>query len=180
MGLISAELARQLISYDPDTGAMTWKHRDRSLCPSDWAWKACNTRFAGKPALVSADSTGHLYGGILGKRYPAHRIAWLIVYGEHPRGEIDHINGDPSDNRICNLRDVLHSENLKNQRFRSTNTSGVMGVSWNKRELKWRAYIHGDNREKHIGYFINLEDAIAARRDAEIRYGYHQNHGRAA
>lgn len=180
MSLITADVARQLLSYDGETGRLTWKPRDLSWFASEWAWTVWNKRFPGEDALVSIDGTGHLYGSIFGKRYPAHRIAWLIVTGAHPSGDIDHINGNPADNRFINLRDVSHCENLKNQRFRSTNTSGVMGVSWNRREEKWRAYIHHANKEKHIGYFDNIEDAAAARRAAELHYGYHENHGRAA
>lgn len=177
MAGLTAEVARSILSYNKKTGSFTWKRRAKKWFASEWAWKVWNKRFAKKPALVSVDSTGHFYGSIFGERYPAHHIAWLIVHGVFPDGEIDHINGDAGDNSISNLRDVSHGENLKNQRMRSTNTSGVMGISWNQRENKWRAYIHNSGREKHIGYFKEKDAAISARKAAEIALGYHANHG---
>lgn len=94
--------------------------------------------------------------------------------------DIDHINGNTQDNRLINLREVSHSENVKNARRRNDNTSGVSGVHWEKRRNKWRAYIKVANRRKYLGYFENFTDAVAARRAAEKLYNFHPNHGRAA
>ena len=108
----------------------------------------------------------------------AHRIIWKMVTGDCPEGSIDHINGDRGDNRIDNLRVVTHQENLKNQKLRKTNTSGVVGVLWHKRYKKWAAKIMIDGKYKHLGYFTDKVDAIYARYYAEQDHGYHENHGR--
>lgn len=110
---------------------------------------------------------------IEGKYYLAHRLIWKLLYGEDPE-EIDHINGNRSDNRITNLRSVCHYENMRNRKRGSDNTSGVMGVSWHKVNSKWRARIG----EELLGDFDKFEDAVAARKQAEKELGYHPNHGR--
>ncbi|MFD2248971.1 hypothetical protein [Pseudochelatococcus lubricantis] len=92
--------------------------------------------------------------------------------------EIDHVNGIRSDNRFNNLRNVDHAANTRNVALHSSNTSGVIGVSWAKRECRWRASIKANNRERHIGYFRDFEDAVAARKAAERQFGFHKNHGR--
>lgn len=111
----------------------------------------------------------YLDGGV----YYTHRLIWKLLYGEDP-AEIDHINGNRSDNRITNLRSVCHLENMRNTKKMSNNSSGVMGIYWLKDRSKWRASI---GRES-LGDFDKLEDAAAARKQAEKEYGYHPNHGR--
>jgi len=110
--------------------------------------------------------------------YRAHRLIWLYAHGEWPSHQIDHINGDRSDNRLENLRCVTNTENCKNQMKKSNNTSGVVGVSWRKREGTWCAYITINGVQTGLGYYDNLFDAVCARKSAEIRYKYHENHGR--
>ena len=116
---------------------------------------------------------GYRYIRVDRKKYLAHRIAWKLLYGEDPE-EIDHINGNRSDNRITNLRSVSRLENMRNRKRASHNTSGVTGVCWYKNRSKWRAYIS----EELLGDFDKFEDAVAARKQAEKEYGYHPNHGR--
>lgn len=132
---------------------------------------------AGDIAGYTAGADPHLRIGIAGKLYLLHRVIWLMVYGEWP-GEVDHINGDASDNRLVNLRDVTHEENGRNQRLRSNNQSGALGVCWHKGSRKWRAVIVVNNKQIHIGMFADKVDAMAARKSAEKKYGFHNNHGR--
>jgi hypothetical protein len=111
------------------------------------------------------------------KLYLAHRLAWMYMTGSFPTAEIDHINGDGGDNRFVNLRDVTRSENNKNQKKSISNTTGITGVHWFKPQNKWRSRICIDNKDTNIGYFDNLFDAVCARKNAEIKHGFHKNHG---
>ena len=90
---------------------------------------------------------------------------------------IDHINGNRSDNRIENLRVVNKIENSRNQRPKPSNVSGFTGVSWDKVNNKWRATIKVKYKQINIGRFSELSDAIDARKSANLKYGFHENHG---
>jgi hypothetical protein len=158
MTKLNASRLREVLSYDPETGAFTWlvstaRHRrigDVAGCVKD----------------------GYRQIGIDGRRYRAHRLAWLWMTGEWPSAEIDHINGDPADNRIANLRPATSSQNKANARKRSRNTSGWKGVSWHARDRKWRAMIGVAGRQQHLGYFDCPAEAHAAYvRAAEHHFG---------
>jgi len=165
-----------LLRYEAETGKLFWLQRPRIFFKSDREWRRWNTRYAGKEAF-SPNTQGYLDGMIFRTMYRAHHVAWALHYGEWPELQIDHINGDRADNRIVNLREVTRSENCRNTRLRSNNTSGVMGVS--RHGKRWRAYIHADGRIVHLGVFATVEEAKAARKAAEAEHGYHANHGRA-
>jgi hypothetical protein len=92
--------------------------------------------------------------------------------------QIDHIDGDTSNNRMYNLREVDAATQMRNLTTSVTNTSGRMGVSWNKSCEKWEARIRHDGKAKYLGLFLHKKDAVAAREDAERLYGYHRNHGK--
>ena len=100
-----------------------------------------------------------------------------MIYYEEPN-YIDHINGIRNDNRPENLRSVSISENNKNVSKSTRNTSGVVEVYYYANIGKWRADIKYDNKYKHLGCFDKFEDAVLARKKAEIEYGFHENHGR--
>ncbi|ATE85749.1 HNH homing endonuclease [Shigella phage Sf12] len=146
-----------------------------------WKWRGdvrpqWNGNYAGKEA--GTKNIGYIQIILNKKPFLAHRIIWEIYNGKIPKGmEIDHINHIRDDNRIENLRLVSKQDNLKNQSKRNDNTSGVTGVSWNKREQKFRAYININGKEKHIGYFVDLKSAVLARKSLEKEIGYHENHG---
>ena len=176
--LPTPETLRKLLSYDPDTGLLTWKRRPLEMFAGERAGKIWNTRLCGKPAFTSDTRNGYKQGMIFNKRYLAHRVVYATHHGAWPVNQIDHINGDKSDNRIANLRDVTNAENGRNTQIPSNNTSGHMGVAWDSRKCKWRSYIRAQGKNRHIGYFTDIEDAIAARAAAEVKYGYHPNHGR--
>ena len=84
--------------------------------------------------------------------------------------EIDHINGNVYDNRKSNLRVVEGSNNAKNLKLYTNNKSGHKGVSFSKRENRWKAYIQSDNQKIHLGTFLIYEDAVRAREQAEVKY----------
>lgn len=126
----------------------------------------------------SPDGSGYITVFIDGRRYKAHRLVWLMHFGSFPAGDIDHINGARDDNRIENLRMVEHVENMRNQKLRSTNTSGVVGVTWQKKHKNWRANITVNYVTVSLGTFGARADAEKARLNAEVLYGFHKNHGR--
>jgi len=92
--------------------------------------------------------------------------------------EVDHINGDGTDNKLVNLREVSRTMNNQNASRRVDNKSGVTGVSWFKPARKWQAYISVDCRRIYLGVFSDLDEAIAVRKAAELQHGFHENHGR--
>lgn len=173
--MLSVEVVRELLDYDPQTGAFTWKERDVKFFSDDVARRKWNTRFKGKPALCTLSHNGYMYGAIFGENWSTHRIAWLHHHGEVPR-EVDHINGDRTDNRIANLREVSREENCRNSAKGSKNTSGHIGISWSKGMKAWDVRI----RKERLGHFKNFDEAVAARKAAEARLGFHPNHGRVA
>lgn len=178
MTYVAASLYRSLFSYDPEIGSLRWRERERSWFRSDAACKRWNTMFAGKPAGY-VNPQGYLAVMFNGVGYQGHRIIWAIVYGEEAN-QVDHINGVRSDNRICNFRSTSVAGNAQNRCRRLDNASGVMGVCWHRGTRKWVARIGGGPSVIHLGSFVDLADAIAARRAAEVEHGYHPNHGRAA
>lgn len=119
---------------------------------------------------------GYLCVKVNGVRYRVHRIIWLMTYSQWPVGQIDHINGVRDDNRIENMRDVSVTGNQQNQHKRIDNTSGVTGVTSDRG--CWIAKIRANGQRLHLGRFKTLEEAAAARRAAEVSYGFHPNHGR--
>ena len=176
--VIPVEVLDQLLIYHSATGQFEWKRRSLNWFHGNRRlWRGWNTQFSGKPALI-ANLNGYKQGCILKTLVYAHRVAWAMHYGAWPEGEIDHINGDRSDNRILNLRDVPHRENQKNQKLPRHNTSRAVGVTWNKNANKWMAQIAVGGENRYLGIYSNIDDAIAARKDAEQRFGFHQNHGR--
>lgn len=184
--MISKEELHKILSYNPDEGVLTWKKRDVSQF-TDFkrrtaihACKNWNSRCAGKTAFTSLTPTGYVQGTIFGKRRLGHQVVWMMVHGSLPKPPycLDHINGNRSDNRISNLRKVLISENNRNTGIRTSNTSGVCGVSWYKSSRKWVAEIAYNGEKIRLGRFDKLEDAAAARKAAEVKYGFHENHGK--
>lgn len=175
---LTYEIVRELLDYDPETGALTWRPRDRKWFKSDRSWKAWGTYLSGKPAFTSVNADGYRQGKILYAAYHAHRIAWLHYYGSWPNDQIDHIDGDRANNRISNLRAVSQAENNRNMKRFCTNTSGLVGVCWDESRGKWMARITVGSKYKHLGRFDDFNDAAKARKAAEIKYGFHENHGR--
>ena len=178
---IPVSLLRQLVTYDPTSGTLRWLPRPADLFEGHNPSKSMatwNTRFAGTRALTAKTTNGYLRGTIFGVHLKAHRVAWAVVHGEWPEGTIDHEDGDTANNKLDNLRSVTQGENSKNQKLRSTNTSGTMGVSLDRRRSKWVAEIYDSGRKRYVGQFSNKADAIKARLAVQHKLGYHNNHGR--
>ncbi len=154
MQKLSAEYVRSILEYDPVTGVFRWKWRV-SLSP---AW---SVRWAGRAAGFTV--RGHTQIQIGGSNFYAHRLAWLHVHGEWPPEQVDHINGDRSDNRLANLRLANNSENGCNKSMQRNNTSGAVGVTFHPQTGKWRARINKNGQKKFDGLFDTKDAAVAAR-----------------
>lgn len=178
------EYVSQRLSYDPETGVLTWKERPREMFATEGAFKTWNIRHVNKQAGSLVHNRGYvkIRLSVFGKplRLTAHRVAWLLHTGSWPELHLDHINGDKQDNRIENLRQVTPAENARNQRLCSGNTSGHLGVDYRKDcpNRPWCAKIKVDRKSIYLGSYATKEEAIAARKEAERKYGFHENHGR--
>jgi hypothetical protein len=176
---LTQKLLQQTLSYNPNTGELIWKIRPMSWFNHPLSYRSYHKRWAGKPALTADNGEGYRSGTLLGKKVKAHRIIWIMLYGDlPPEGyEIDHINGVRSDNRLDNLRCVLKEDNGKNQRLHTRNQTGVSGVSWYKPNKKWLVRINQNKKTKSLGYFNSFEEACRVRKQAEVDNNYHKNHG---
>jgi len=175
--IISQETLRELLRYDPETGIFTWRNRSTRWFNNENSRKAWNNRHQGKTTGCH-NGQGYLVIGVFYHLYRAHRLACLYMTGRFPEEEMDHINGIRDDNRWGNLRPVTRKENCKNMSMRSDNTSGVVGVRWNRDLKKWRAEIRIDGKTRHIGVFTDKAAATLARKATEADLGFHKNHGK--
>lgn len=155
---LTQERLKELLDYDPDTGAFTWlqdaprgktKTGDRAGCY--------------RPE-------GYHVIGIRRRRYRSHRLAWLWIHGVWPSASLDHINGDPSDNRLVNLREASYPQNAHNAKLRKDNTSGYKGVFWVNHCMKWGAQFVLMGNNIYLGLFENKLDAVTAVRSAREKY----------
>jgi hypothetical protein len=150
------------LRYEPETGHLFWINSR----PGVAAGKRAGTR----------TTEGYNQVSVARRSLRAARISVVLMTGHWPTGEVDHINGNRSDDKWSNIRDVPKVENLRNRRTPTNNASGVMGVY--KEKNRWRASIRANGRLLRLGSFTTLEEAAKARAEAEARFGYHQNHGR--
>lgn len=174
--LVEPAVLRELLDYNPQTGALTWLKRNPRWFKSQRDCDAWNTRYAGKLANY-AGRRGYVVVRLFGKSIGGHRIAWAIHHGKWPELMIDHINGVCSDNRIENLREADSRSNMMNMKQNRHNKTGTPGVRWRKEMQKWAAEIGGYPNRHYLGSFESLEEAVAARKRAEQMLGYHPNHG---
>lgn len=175
--LPTQEYLKECFDYDPETGILYWKERPINHFKNIRAQRSTNTRFAGKKALNAPDSCGYLRGILDGKQIRAHRVIWKLWYGTEPNF-ICHEKGNITDNRIDKLSSDTHAKNMLDKKLQTNNTSGVNGVDWHSKSEKWRVRIGlGRGINKHLGYFKNLQHAIDTRKQAEVEYGYHPDHG---
>lgn len=148
--MITQDRLKELLHYDPETGVFIRKSaRGRALKGS---------------RAGSSDDRGYTQVTLDRELHYAHRLAFLYMLGALPPNDVDHINGDKSDNRWGNLRPATRSQNLANTRRRSDNTSGHRGVTYDKRYDKWHARGVLLGKSMSLGYFEKIEDAAEAAR----------------
>lgn len=156
---VNLERLREVLTYDPASGVFTWR---KTLSARAVAGKEAGTVNPRGYRVIRVDRQG----------VAAHRAAWLMTYGVPPSGVIDHIDGNPSNNRIQNLRDVSQFENTRNCKVGSNNRSGYPGVYLNKTTQKWYAQIGHDFKTINLGTFQTFDQAKTARQTAEALFGY--------
>lgn len=153
---------KELCDYDPLTGSFTWKkHRMRNMIGN---------------TVGHISDTGYYRVCIKGTQYAVHRLIWLWMTGNLPV-QIDHIDHVRSNNVWTNLREATQTENMHNKGKHSNNKTGVTGVCYEANRKKYKAFIKTPKGNKHLGYYDNLPAAAQARKEAEILYNYHANHG---
>lgn len=150
MSDLNSTRLRELLDYNPTTGVFTWRVNRRGP--------------ARIGAVAGRVNNGYCEVCVDMRRYLSHRLAWLYVHGNWPQGQIDHINGVRTDNRIENLRDVTVGENHQNKR-RPQGANPYLGVTWHKGRQKWQAQIGVDGVKRVLGRFSTAEEA----RDAYLR-----------
>lgn len=148
--LTAQEVAKH-VRYEPKTGRVV-RLVGNSKCP------------AGAEAGSADSRTGYRYLSVARRRVAVHRVAILLSTGRWPRGEVDHINGVKSDNRLQNLRDVDRRTNAQNLHGpqRNNRSSGLLGVTWNKRAGKWQAQIKVGDSLRYLGLFVDPNDGHQA------------------
>ena len=157
MKILSFQEASDGFSYDPETGHL-WRKKQAGRGRTDI------------PAGTLMRQKGYRQVWISGKRYLAHRVAWLIHHGHWPELFIDHKNGVRDDNRIENLRLATREQNSQNYHRVKVGQSGVQGVHWCSRTQMWKAGIQVNKKTIHLGRYENIDQAKAAHMEAKRKY----------
>lgn len=155
--MIDQETVKKLFHYDAESGMLLWRYGNgRNVKP----WQE----------VKALNSQGYYTVKINGTSYRVHRLIWLYVHGNFPDKYIDHKNRVRNDNRLCNLRDVNTTDNAQNISLPSHNKSGHIGVSWIKSHNCWTVFVKVNKKNKWLGYYKNLDDAVAARKAGEKQH----------
>jgi len=155
--LLSFEVADSHIQYCARTGAFTWKSSVGGVV-------------VGQPAGY-INSNGYMVIGFAGQKFRLHRLAWMLTHGSWPIGVIDHVNGDRTDNRLANLREVSQAVNLQNMRVPTkANTSGFLGVYWSGKRKGFMAAVHLGKKGKRRGPYKTAERAYVAYVDLKRKH----------
>lgn len=154
--MLTADMLRQRFDYNPEMGTFVYLHDVGKLRAGNAAgWR---------------DVRGYQKIQIDGREYKAHRLAWLYMTGSWPNKMIDHANGDTGDNRFANLREATSSQNSANSRTYATNTTGLRGVRYQRRDGRWYAILKADGRRMHLGSYASKEEAAEVYRLASAWY----------
>lgn len=174
MNIKNQKYLKDCLSYNPKTGHFRWNKRPISHFKNKQAWNAWNTKYSLKKAGYLESKDGYWRIRIDNTDYRAHRLAWFYVYGYFPENVIDHKNRNKSDNMIENLRESSQSCNLLNKSMQSNNSSGVVGVYFNKKRNKWYSRIVISKKCIWLGCFECFKDAVMARYNGEKKYNFNK------
>ena len=163
---ITKEYLDSILRYEPDSGILYWRVR-----------RGSNVLAGDVAGGMTTD--GYIRVAIKRKLYGAHNLIWIISTGKHPIDILDHEDHDPSNNRIGNLREATDKQNHQNRKLPVSNTSGVIGVNWFNLRGYWHSKITVNGVRIHLGSHDSFLDAVAARKSAQAKYGFHENHGKA-
>ena len=161
----TADELRRLVHYDPPTGVFRWRKSQKNGAIPPWA------------VAGSVDGRGYAQIGVGGKQLKAHRLAWVYMTGTFPVDEIDHVDGDRTNNAWANLRQASHKQNQENIKLRSDSSSGFRGVCFDKRRNRWIAKVVHNKKQHNLGYFETAEQAAEAACAKRAEFFTH-DHGR--
>ena len=151
-----------------DGGQFYWSDHEHAL-----------RRLVGRRLAQKRHSNGYLSIRLNSVTIMVHRAIWALHYGEWPKGELDHLDGDKLNNRVENLRDGTKAQNMRNQKVRKDSTSGFPGVHFCKDKARkpWAARIGLNGTWKTLGRFATREEAIECRKREQVKYGFSERHG---
>jgi hypothetical protein len=171
---ISIEYIKECFNVDTN-GNLIWKERPVKHFRSLKTSRLWNSIYPG--TLAGYDNKGRIYVNLNKSLFPTHRLVWALHHGSWPINILDHIDGDPSNNAISNLRDVSLRKNAQNARIPKNNSSGYSGLSLDKRRSTWRVQIMANGKMNYFGSFKDKEQAIRARNEAYQQLGFTERHG---
>lgn len=151
--LPSPETLRKLLRYDPETGKLFWRQIGMEFFKNKRLKNSWNNRFCGKEAMTFLNGKGQKKGSLLSITMSAHRVIWAMQTGAWPENQIDHIDRNPSNNRFENLRLATAGQNMANTSSRKGSTSKYLGVSWCKKNQKWRSRICKNGVYSYLGNY---------------------------
>lgn len=175
--LPSVARLHEVLRYESEAGKLFWRERPDAEFRLPQYAATWNTKNAGNEAGAVHDG-GYRRVCINGQMLLAHRVVWAVENGAWPVLELDHIDQNPDNNWIGNLREVSHLSNLMNVSMRRDNISGCTGVT-QKSSGRWRANIQANKQWRYLGTFDSFEEAVQAREQAAEKFGFSPNHGRA-
>jgi len=168
--MISQNELKEIIHYDPETGIFSYA--------KDYISENGYKRNKGD-VIKSKVGEGYLGVSIFGKQYRLHHLAFLYMLGYMPK-EVDHDDGVRFNNKWENLKDCTRSENMKNRKISSYNSTGIIGVHLRKDTLQYSSTITVNGKIIRLGCYPTKNEAAKVRKEAELKYGFNKNHGRKA
>ena len=177
--LPSQSYLKACFAYDSDTGLLSWKKRPAKQGKTSHGGRIFSSRYASNEIKTKFEgrNTNYYQVRLDGINHLVHRLVYKIIHGVDPL-IIDHKDGNGQNNKEDNIRSVSSSENSKNQKLNVKNKFGCMGVRKRSSGRSWEARIVSSGKEFHLGSFECYEDAVKARKEAEVIHCFNENHGR--